>query len=228
MVWLREILNNRFHFCSASFFSGGQGSDSALVKVTSQVGIPLRARGIGRSLLCKVSVSVNNGKGTSAALPTLSHAHTVSRALSRVHTVSCALSRAHTVSRALSRAHTVSRALSRAHMPLSLHPTQTPSNLPLHMLAMGTGEPARPPCPTCSGSSSLLLLLGLSPLHSPTLKLANGIGTSTPLSLRQLHPATSLHSPIHHLLGLPALTLLGRPSKSVRLLLTGKTMFVVR
>ena len=198
MVWLREILNNRFHFCSASFFSGGQGSDSALIKVTSQVGIPLRARGIGRSLLRKVSVSVNNGKGTSAALPTLSHAHTVSRALSRAHT------------------------------PLSLHPTQTPSNLPLRMLAMGTGEPARPPCPTCSGSSSLLLLLGLSPPRSPALKLANGIGTSTPLSLRQLHPATSLHSPVHHLLGLPALTLLGRPSKSVRLLLTGKTMFVVR
>ena len=198
MVWLREILNNRFHFCSASFFSGGQGSDSALIKVTSQVGIPLRARGIGRSLLRKVSVSVNNGKGTSAALPTLSHAHTVSRALSRTHT------------------------------PLSLHPTQTPSNLPLRMLAMGTGEPARPPCPTCSGSSSLLLLLGLSPPRSPALKLANGIGTSTPLSLRQLHPATSLHSPVHHLLGLPALTLLGRPSKSVRLLLTGKTMFVVR
>jgi hypothetical protein len=198
MVWLREILNNRFHFCSASFFSGGQGSDSALIKVTSQVGIPLRARGIGRSLLRKVSVSVNNGKGTSAALPTLSHAHTVSRALSRAHT------------------------------PLSLHPTRTPSNLPLRMLAMGTGEPARPPCPTCSGSSSLLLLLGLSPPRSPALKLANGIGTSTPLSLRQLHPATSLHSPVHHLLGLPALTLLGRPSKSVRLLLTGKTMFVVR
>ena len=65
---------------------------------------------------------------------------------------------------------TLSRTHCLAGTRLSLHPMQTPSKFPLRMVAMGIREPAQPCCPTCSGSS-LLLLLGLSPPRSPALKV---------------------------------------------------------